>query len=508
MNIVYAVKIFVAFMLLLGVARVVAGPGLRAVMSPGDWKVGWRGIAITAFVSAFAVKSGLFLLALALWAPMLAKMFDRDAAGRLLAYALLLPICPPMHLEVQNIGPIGDLFQATPTRVLDIVLLLPEMLRLLGRKDAKGYPSWMVLCDLAFFAYSAYWILHLYGGFSLSVLMRQGFVQLLDTALPYYVVSRACMDPELRRRVLGVLLLAACFIAVVGLAETASGHYFYLQYQWLYHEDWQQGRGLVRGGLLRAQAAYLGPLAMAVFMMFALTAWAVLKPPLKTRAYSLVGVGLFAGMLATVGRGPLLGMGILLVCLALLRFMSGKRFLLVVAAGLVAIVVCWQIGIVDQLIEAMRAPEGSDPTADFNIRYRQELLTTSLELLKQSPWLGVPNFMSYLQDLKQGEGIVDLVNTYLIVALNVGVIGLAMFLLPYLVCLWQLAKQHAAGGFGAGREGPVWMAFGVAMLAVIFTVSPVSIIQPILIWTLALAVAQLAEKNVARVRMPLRGVPA
>ena len=496
MNIVYAVKIICAFLFLIGAARVVMGPGLKAVMSASDWQVAWRGLVVTMVLITFSFRSPVYLLVLGIWAPILANMFDPAGNGRLLSYCLLLCASPPMYFQVSHIGPINDLIHLTPGRMLGLVLLIPEALRLLGRRDKPTRPFWMVFADVAVFGYAAYWVLHLYLGSPLSVIARQSLPQVLDTALPYYVFTRACVDKELRFRVMGIILFAASFMAIVGIAETLSNHYFYLQFQWLYHEDWAQGRGLVRGGLLRAQAAYLGPLALAVLLMFSLALWAMLKPTMRTRSYSLLGLVLLLGLGATFARGPWLATLVLIASLGVLRLTSGRTYLLLVVLGILALIVCWETGLVAAVIEAMRSTDPADARADFNIRYRQELLTTSLALLEQSPWWGVPNFIAYLQDLKQGEGIVDLVNTYLIVALNVGSVGLFVYLLPFVVTLWHLARRHFKGAVDGGGEGPIWMGIIVAMLAVIFTVSTVSIIQPVLLLTLSLAIAHLSQEAV------------
>jgi hypothetical protein len=69
-------------------------------------------------------------------------------------------------------------------------------------------------------------------------------------------------------------------------------------------------------------------------------------------------------------------------------------------------------------------------TDSANVDYRQRLFDTSLVVIKQNPWFGGGDYIGQLGDLGmvQGEGIVDLVNTYLAVALSQGLIGLALFL--------------------------------------------------------------------------------
>ncbi|MFL6680158.1 MAG: hypothetical protein ACJ8IK_17620, partial [Burkholderiaceae bacterium] len=145
----------------------------------------------------------------------------------------------------------------------------------------------------------------------------------------------------------------------------------------------------------------------------------------------------------------------------------------------------------------------ADKQADFNVVYRQELLKTSVALIQQSPWFGVPNYLDQMSNLKQGDGIVDLVNTYLIVTLNVGVVGLALFIVPFLVVLGGLAARLPLEPGALRRERLVWIPLTLAVMAAVFTVSPVSIIRSLLVWTVAIALASLQDGLAARRRSAL-----
>jgi O-antigen ligase len=119
---------------------------------------------------------------------------------------------------------------------------------------------------------------------------------------------------------------------------------------------------------------------------------------------------------------------------------------------------------------------GDDPEQGSTIDYRRELLETSLALIRQSPWLGVPNYGAYMEHLRQGEGIIDIVNTYLRVTLDAGLVGLTMFLLPHLIVLTSLAV--ALGGQGRHQTGqavdpfvPAFVATILGLLACLLTTS-------------------------------------
>ena len=62
-----------------------------------------------------------------------------------------------------------------------------------------------------------------------------------------------------------------------------------------------------------------------------------------------------------------------------------------------------------------------------NVIYRQRLAEVSWQLILQNPLFGNPFVLTQMEELRQGQGIIDLVNSYASVALLYGLVGLAMF---------------------------------------------------------------------------------
>jgi O-antigen ligase len=492
MNIVFAIKIFASLLIVMLGTRALLGKGLREITTPRDWKAAWITISGILVISCFSWRTPLFFVTLSLWAIYVPRLFGDGAQGRLPAYALLACVCPQFQMELTNIGPVQDLLHLDAFRILEILILVPEAWSLLNRHEKRRNPAWLQLCDVLTYGYLLYWTLQLYGQLNASSLARESLSGILDTALPYYTLSRACVRPELRRRVLSMFLLGAAFESVVAIAEALSRHLLYGQLQYLYEARWNIIGALMRGSLMRAQAGLSGPLVMAVLSLFAIGVWFALRPAVRTRAYSVLGLALLGGLIATISRGPTLALLILVVGVLGLRYISERKFLLISLAIAVVASVSWKAGLGDLIVGLINSTS-ADETADFNVRYREELLSTSLALIQQSPWFGVPNYMQALQSLRQGDGIVDLVNTYLVIALNVGLFGVALFVLPYSVVLWKQGAVVKQESPETRREGQAWNPLMLAVLAAVFTVSPVSIIHHILVWMLALAVARLQE---------------
>ena len=95
------------------------------------------------------------------------------------------------------------------------------------------------------------------------------------------------------------------------------------------------------------------------------------------------------------------------------------------------------------------------------VDYRRELLEVSWRLIQVNPWFGDPFVTRNMEELRQGEGIIDLINAYVAVALFSGIVGLALFSSFFITTLWRC--------WGAAR---VWLrvdtdnaSLGVALVA-------------------------------------------
>jgi O-antigen ligase len=79
-----------------------------------------------------------------------------------------------------------------------------------------------------------------------------------------------------------------------------------------------------------------------------------------------------------------------------------------------------------------------------DVEYRHHLFQRSWELIQASPFFGDQFALSKMEDLRQGQGIIDMVNTYMQVALDSGLVGLFLFvgfMLIGLIKTYSLAKK-------------------------------------------------------------------
>jgi O-antigen ligase len=331
----------------------------------------------------------------------------------------------------------------------------------------------------------------------------------LDVLLPYYVFSRGIRNEVDFRFVLTHLVLGLALAGCVGFAEFFLHRLLYSELQYVYGFKWQLTMKLMRGDFLRVQAATPQPIVLALEMIFALGTWAYLRG-LEWRKFSalLVFAGFTCGLLFTFSRGPWIGGLCFAVALLGLRRLGVKTFTWLFLLLLGGAVAAKALGADEQVVEALGAVFGSSEHDLNTINYRRQLLDTALALLKQSPWLGVPDYASQMQDLKQGEGIIDLVNSYIAIALDTGLIGLVIYMLPFVLVFRRLLgvpgiSLRQQGDGGAGWFAATYLALIIACLLTIFTTSTFSTIQFLLVMLLALPIARLTMSSAPTVDVPL-----
>ena len=116
-------------------------------------------------------------------------------------------------------------------------------------------------------------------------------------------------------------------------------------------------------------------------------------------------------------------------------------------------------------------------------------------VIQQNPWFGTFNALSnpLMEQLRQGEGIIDLVNTYIAVALTYGVVGLALFVGAFGSAAFGVWRVHRRLGPKDDAESEhlarALLAVLAAIMITIVTVSPINTIPPVYWSFIGIAVA-------------------
>lgn len=494
------------FLLLIGLVVQALYRPLRSETLPGA-DVQRRNLWFAMTIAAFLLKSfwGFALAACGLLSWAGAR--ERNVPALFLA---LLFVVPPAENAIPGMGIVNVLFGLSLPRLMVLVLLLPAFLRLLHAQKVRQR-GWVRAADVLFGAYVFVQLLLVGREPSVTSALRSAFYLLLDVVLPYYVFSRSLDDLDKLRDAASALVWAGLLLAAIGTFEAAR--------HWLLYSALAQGWDspdkllyLGRGGLLRAMASTGHAIALgyvlAVCLLLYLPMRGRLRPGWRPTALLMLLAG---GLFSALSRGPWVGAAAGLLLYLALGPRPTTTILLVGAGGVLAIAVLPFLpngNLILGLIPFFGHVEAG------NIEYRQRLIENSWQLIWAHPFLGSGNYTERLaaMGMVQGQGIVDVVNTYVQVALGSGLFGLACFggfmLFSWLSALRArklslLAQHRDSADFGRSLA-----AAQLAVLVTIGTASSIFII-PWVYWCLAgmlVAYARVVNASVGQVDSSVRGL--
>jgi O-Antigen ligase len=353
-------------------------------------------------------------------------------------FAFLVFSLPSLTMMVSGFGLLEHFFVLSTYRVFTLVLLLPIALTLWHSKETKTLG--LLWPDKFLLGYLGLLLGIALEADSLTGALRQAlFYPVLDWMIPYFVFSRGVRSLEQLKAILQAFLGGLCLLAIMSCAESLASWKFYLpMYEALDLSFNSPTLYLFRDGTLRSSVTGGHPITLglifAVGVSLAMAFFGNTKKARRT-APILVVIGL-TGLAFTYSKGPILGAGFGLAVFALSRLRPTVVLsVLVILSATTALLFS---GIGDEIRSKLPLiGAGSD---EGSVSYRQELLDVGLQIVMQHPWLGLPAsvFSTGMESLRQGEGIIDLVNTYLGVALSSGLIGLTLFAGFYLAPMIQL----------------------------------------------------------------------
>jgi O-antigen ligase len=147
------------------------------------------------------------------------------------------------------------------------------------------------------------------------------------------------------------------------------------------------------------------------------------------------------GLVATFSRGPWLStiFATLVYLVTATRLSKGMfQFALIGGASFVVLVVT-PLG--DLILPYL--PFFGAGTESAMEDYRVRLFHVSMEVFHEHPIFGDPQYLENpkMQVMRQGEGIIDMVNSYLAIALAYGLVGLALFIAPVSAALIHVTRN-------------------------------------------------------------------
>jgi hypothetical protein len=420
-----------------------------------------------------------------------------------------------------------------------LVLTIPSLERRIagvGGIDSLIFFGWPMALSLAIvflarpspgrwadFSRSARWLYVLFFLFIFLLSYRgTSFTDGMRTALNYLALFFLTAGVVYRARgeewiagVVYAVIAVGLLTAFISIFESVRGWLLFVQLLDAYGTSESHNISLYkyRGGMLRSLVAQ-GNLQTGLILSTSLIALVLARRQLANFYvfYLLFGI-LAAGLLFTFSRGPVLvGCGIILV-FELFRSRSASIPRMAVFFGVLYGVLVLT-GVVDILQSMFQIKD------DFNFNYRVRLFDESVDVILSNFLLGTEHFMAVLagRGLVQGEGIVDIVNTYLQIGLAYGGIALGVYVLLLVSAVARSVSRITPAaprmqepvkpkGKAGSNVDVFWLALAAAMVNVFIQSSSVSVLgyNGIFVFILLLVLVAnmpikraLAEKGVAR----------
>jgi O-Antigen ligase len=374
----------------------------------------WFGLTIVAFVSpSFWIYAVIALVVL--------FRETRHEENPLALYALVTFTIPNVGFYVP--APlVNQFFELTQYRLLSLAILLPAIMKRPAAQERA--PAGLRIEDLLLAAYLLLQVALLAPYESFTNTMRRTFLFGIDTFIVFYAFSRIA-DRARLAEVMACFWLSCLVMALLAVFESLKGWLLYtgLAANW---GDPNLFAWLYRGGSLRAQAAAGHSLNLGYHMAMGLGLYLYLRSRRVSVATDLVIFAAF-GLAAFVSSSRAAWLTTVLVAtfFVLMRPNAMRRLLGPIALCAVAIAVVSLTPLHESVLD--RLPFIGTVAQD-TVEYRERLAETSWLLIRQNPWFGDPFVYLRMESLRQGQGIIDIVNGYLFAALFTGCVGLGLLL--------------------------------------------------------------------------------
>jgi O-antigen ligase len=407
---------------------------------------------------------------------------SRAEPNRLALFVALVFAVPPLTRLLPGFGPIEYILPINHEHLLNYALLCPYAISLY--KERHSRPRGPRAPDFLVAMYIVYMVVSFGIQSNAQSTIRMAFNLLTDIGIVYYVASRSLTSMRAYREVAAALVVGLAIVALVAVFETTKSWWLY---ESLGTPFGARGAGYISRGdlnLLRAKASLGHPIVLGLAMGMALMLVHSFSTLIKTGRHRLLLIGLlFGALLVSFSRGPWVGAFVGMLYLLSSGQRKGKRLVYTLGASAVVVGIL-AVTPFGQSLFTMLPFVG--PADSGSVLYRQKLWDVSIVVWKQNLWLGDLQYLKnpLMEVMRQGEGIIDMVNSYLQIGLAYGLIGVGLFLGCVFAC-WRCAKSRlksaAPEAVDADHIRTALRATLVVILVTIGTVSNISFV-PLFTW--------------------------
>lgn len=446
-----------------------AGPfALAPRLAPLSFLI--RGLAVwvlTALV-LFFIDDQVAVLGLA--AVILFAFTPFDPVQRVGFFLVAAP-CLPAYLQFPVPFPgINWLVLLTYYKVVVIIALASLMFRLPSR---EGNGASISLADVCLALYLGLTVILVTGSMGLSAGPRYLIDQMILFVIPYLVLSRVVRTPGDLDFCFRAILLVSLILASIAIVATVK--------QWDFYRFKEPPSVFLapdtRSGLIRISTT-LNTHSLGYHLAIGVLVLEYLK---KSLGLGFVRLWLFrlmllAGIMFTDSRGTMLGLAVAFCVYSVIMIRrSGVRWALLISLAL---------SVVGAGIWLITTDDASSVDAYNSVGYRQLLLYISVQHILEHPILGDLGFWNdpAFNVLRQGQGIIDITNYYLLIGLSFGLVALGILALMYASIMRRLlgfvtrpAKTGSAEDDDVRQMSAIVLSALIGWLLLIATTSDVAL---------------------------------
>lgn len=442
------------------------------------WRNAWIVITLAAFLA------GNFWIFIAVSALSI-RYFNKREQNPFALFCILLFAAPRISDEIPGFGLVNFLFAIDYVRLLSLTILLPAYLSLRSKPNTLAFGRFWP--DRLLFIYMGLTITLLMRDTTFTDMLRGVLYSFLDIFLPYYVASRGIKNLQQFKEVIIAFMLAGLLAGFIAVFEYSRFWLLYSSLSEVWKVKWSMGNYLGRGNDLRAMASLGQPIVLGYVMAITLGFYLFTANLIKSKTLRLLCLLIIiAGLYAPLSRGPWIGAAVIIIIFVATGPYAMKRLAMLGLAMLLALPL---LGILPGGQKIINLLPFVGTTENENVDYRVKLLDNAAIVFKRYPIFGSVKYRDELAGLEmvQGEGIVDVVNSYLDVVLGYGLVGLILFLGFFWLVLLSIYKKMKRISDKRNQEhliGRTLISVQIGILLTIFTVSSILLI-PVIYWAVA-----------------------
>lgn len=401
----------------------------------------WLIVTVLGFLSP-----NIFIYA-AIAVPVIYRAGKRDTSPISL-FILLFFAIPNAAVPLPSLG--IELLPISPHRILAITLLPTFILNKENYQSIGGLQRF----DMMLFLLLAFVALEIFLGLpyhTLTHTLRLVTVAALDTIILYLGFRLLGSHMNLMRDGMVSWVFSGVLLSIVAMLESYKGWLLYvgINSRWGSENIFSY---LMREGALRAQASAGHSLTLGIWLVVAWAFYLALQRGCQSKSMRFaVAALLLGGLWSCASRGAwlaaLLSSGVYLA----LNPNGLARAVKAIAISCFGFLVFLISPLGDKFVSYLPFVGTVD---SYNVDYRVKLFTVCMDLIKINPIFGNQLAINQMQELRQGQGIIDLVNGYLQIAVFNGLIALGLF-----VGLLVLGVVRAVTAWNVIRREDVELAY-------------------------------------------------